>query len=239
MMDALTRRDALKSMGLGAAAWSLAGLPGCSRSSEPSSEPDQPSEEPNSKPTNQEVNDMRAMTAANLRSAYGGESMAHMRYIRWADAADEDGFPNAARLFRAISFAEQVHATNHFNVMEDVGGAFLVASMAGFGVGTTSENLAGAIEGETFEVEEMYPAFMAVAKAQKEAGSQQSMHYALSAEKVHAVMFGNAKKSVDAGKDAQLGPIQICKDCGYTVEGDAPGMCPICGSNSKRFKTFA
>jgi len=179
------------------------------------------------------------MTAANLRSAYGGESMAHMRYIRWADAADEDGFPKVARLFRAISFAEQIHATSHFDVMEDVGGGFLVASMAGFGVGTTSENLAAAIEGETFEVEEMYPAFMAAAKAQEEASSERSMRLALSAEKVHAVMFTKAKKSVDAGKDAQLGPVQICTVCGHTAEGDAPAACPLCGASSKSFKTFA
>ena len=57
---------------------------------------------------------MHAVTATNLRSAYGGEPMAHMRYRVWGDKADEDGFPNVARLFRAIAQAERVksHWTN-------------------------------------------------------------------------------------------------------------------------------
>ena len=46
---------------------------------------------------------MNAMTAENLRSAFGGESQAHMRYLAWADKAEKDGFENVGRLFRAIS----------------------------------------------------------------------------------------------------------------------------------------
>ncbi len=57
---------------------------------------------------------MKAMTAQNLRSAFGGESQAHMRYRIWGgDKADEDGFPTVARLFRATSDAEEIHATLH------------------------------------------------------------------------------------------------------------------------------
>lgn len=181
---------------------------------------------------------MHEMTAANLRSAYGGESMAHMRYIRWGDKAEEDGFPNVARLFRAISFAEEVHATNHFNVMADVDGDFLVASMAGFGVGTTSENLQGAINGETFEINEMYPSYMAVAEMQEESGAKRSIHYAISAEKIHAAMYQEAKQSVDGGKDIDLGPVQICSVCGYTAEGKIPEKCPICGAAPEKFRSF-
>ncbi len=182
---------------------------------------------------------MHAMTAANLRSAFGGESMAHMRYLIWGDKAEKDGFPNVARLFRAISHAERVHATNHFTAMADEGGAHLVASGGGFGLGPTSANLAGAIEGETFEVEEMYPAYMAVARAQGEKGAIQSIHYAVSAEKIHAAMYAAAKKAVDAGHDMKLGPVQICGVCGNTAEGDAPAKCPICAATKSKFKTFA
>jgi rubrerythrin len=182
---------------------------------------------------------MHAMTAANLRSAFGGESMAHMRYKIWGAKAQADGFPNVARLFRAVSAAEQAHATNHFKAMADVAGAFLVASGAGFGLGPTSANLAGAIEGETFEIEEMYPAYLAVARDQGEQAAIQSIHYAISAEKLHAALYAAAKKAVDAGKDFAIGPIQICESCGYTVEGDAPGKCPVCGVGRDKFQTFA
>ena len=36
---------------------------------------------------------MHDITSANLHNAYGGESMAHMRYRTWGDKAEQDGFP--------------------------------------------------------------------------------------------------------------------------------------------------
>jgi len=182
---------------------------------------------------------MHEITAANLRNAYGGESMAHMRYRTWGDKAEQDGFPNTARLFRAITFAEQIHANNHFRELKDQVGAFLCASGAIFGLGGTSQNLQGGIDGETFEVNEMYPTYLETAKFQGEKGAQQSFYYALSAEKTHAALFQKAKTAVDSGKDVKLGPVQVCTVCGFTHEGDAPDKCPICGAKKEKFRTFA
>lgn len=182
---------------------------------------------------------MHDITAANLRNAHGGESMAHMRYMIWGDKAAEEGFPNVARLFRAITLAEQVHASNHFRELRNEVGGYVCNSAAVFGLGTTSPNLQGAIDGETFEITEMYPTYLETAKFQGEKGAQRSFHYALSAEKQHAVMFQKAKKAVDSGKDIKLGPVQICTVCGWTQEGDPPDVCPICGAKKEKFRTFA
>ena len=181
---------------------------------------------------------MHDMTAANLRSAFGGESMAHMRYKIWGDKADIDGFPNVARLLKAISRAEQAHATGHFRAMKGVCGAFNVLAGAGFGLGSTSDNLAGAIEGELFEINEMYPAYMAVAELQDEKDAIRSMGFAIAAERIHADMFQRAKQSVDGGSDMQLGQVQICTVCGHTIEGDKPHMCPVCGAKQEKYMTF-
>ena len=181
---------------------------------------------------------MHDMTAANLRSAHGGESMAHMRYKIWGKKADRDGFPNVARLFQAISHAETVHASNHFAELKKEAGAFDVNSVAGFGLGSTSENLDGAMEGESFEIREMYPVYLESARFQKEEGAQRSFRYALSAEKQHFEMFKNAKSVVDNGSDIELDPVQICEVCGHTVEGDAPDECPVCGVKKKMFTAF-
>jgi rubrerythrin len=181
---------------------------------------------------------MNAMTAANLRSAFGGESQAHMRYKVWGKKAEEEGFPNIARLFQAISYAEEVHASNHFRELANVGGDFLVASMAGFGLGTTSENLQGAIDGEKFEVEQMYPSYMAVAKAQNEKGGIKSFHYAIEAEKIHAAMFTEAKQAVYGGNDVELDDVQVCRVCGHTMQGEAPDRCPVCGQPREVFVAF-
>ena len=182
---------------------------------------------------------MHDMTAGHLRSAYGGECMARVRYLVWADKAEADGFANAARLFRGIAFAEQVHATNHFRELADERGGFLGASMAEYGIGGTSENLQGAIDGENFEVNEMYPVYLETAKMQKERGALKSFHYALSTEKIHATMFQSAKESVDGGADPALGPVQVCNVCGWTGEGEIPEKCPLCGASRDQFTTFA
>jgi len=165
--------------------------------------------------------------------------MAYMRYVIWGAAAEGEGFANVARLFRAIAHAELIHATNHFGALRNEAGAFLVPSMAGFGLGTTSQNLEGAIEGETFEINEMYPTYLETAKQQKERSAQLSFHYALSAEKIHAEMYTAAKQSVEAGADPDMGPVQVCEVCGYTVEGEIPEKCPICAAKRDKFRTFA
>ncbi len=182
---------------------------------------------------------MHPMTAANLRNAYGGESMAHMRYGVWGDKAEREGFPNTARLFRAIASAETVHAGNHFRELGNEAGDFLCASMAAFGLGTTSQNLQGGINGETFEINEMYPVYLESAKFQEEKGAQRSFQYALAGEKTHAALFQKAKEAVDAGRDVELGPVHVCQVCGWTHEGELPDVCPVCGAKKDKFQTFA
>ncbi|MEM3703575.1 MAG: rubrerythrin family protein [Candidatus Bathyarchaeia archaeon] len=167
---------------------------------------------------------MKKMTEENLESAFAGESQAHMRYLIFAEEAEEEGFPSVARLFRAIAYAEQVHATNHYNILG------MIRSSA--------ENLQTAIEGENHEVDEMYPAYGAVAKLQEEKGALRVMDWALQAEKIHAGMYQKAKQAVESGKDIKLGPVYICKICGYTVEGQEPDRCPICGASKGKFQKF-
>ena len=181
---------------------------------------------------------MKAMTQANLRSAFGGESQARTRYNIWGEKAEKEGFPNVKRLFDATSDAEKIHATLHFNALKDVKGDFDVTSGAGFGIGTTSENLQGAINGETFEFTEMYPAYIAVAEMQGEDTAVRAMRFAIEAEKVHAQMYGVAKEAVDAGKDLEVeDSVFLCPVCGY-VSLKRDQQCPICGAKGEKFVAY-
>lgn len=182
---------------------------------------------------------MHAITAANLRNAHGGESMAHMRYSVWSKRAEEEKLANTARLFKAIAFAETIHASNHFRELKDLAGDFLCTSMAVFGIGSTSQNLQGGINGETYEINEMYPTYLETAIYQREKGAQVSFDYALSSEKEHARLFTKAKEAVDSGKDIQLGEVQVCTVCGWTYEGPVPDICPVCRAKKEAFQTFA
>lgn len=178
---------------------------------------------------------MRAMTQANLRSAYSGESQARNRYNIWGDVAKTEGFPNVKRLFDATAEAERIHAGLHFKALKDVKGDFDVVAGGGFGIGTTAENLQGAINGETFEFTEMYPAYIAVAEMQEEKAAVRAMQFAIEAEKVHAKMFGLAKDAVEQGKDLEVeDAVFLCPVCGYVALSDEEN-CPICGANASKF----
>lgn len=178
---------------------------------------------------------MNAMTAENLRSAFGGESQAHMRYRIWGDKAKKDGFPTVARLFMATSDAEEVHATLHFKALKDEAGDFLVASGAGFGFGSTSDNLQGAINGELHEVNQMYPAYIAVAEMQGEKEAISAMRFAIEAEKVHADLFTKAKEAVDAGKDLEAKVVSLCPICGFITLTGEEDNCPLCKAKKEVF----
>lgn len=179
-----------------------------------------------------------AMTSDFLRSAYGGESMAHMRYTYWATVAEKEGFPKVAKLFEAIAYAESVHANNHFKeISKEIQDATVTAG-AIFGDAKTVDNLQGAINGELHEVEQMYPVYLNAAEFQNESGAKRSFHYALEAEKIHAELFAQARDLVKEGNDMELKAVYICPVCGHTVLDEAPDKCPVCGTKKDMYKKF-
>jgi len=180
---------------------------------------------------------MNATTESNLKSAFGGESMAHMRYTHWADLARREGFPGVGRLFEAVAYAEWIHAGNHYRVLKDQVGDSPVNAGSIFGYKTTSQALQGGIDGEQFEIDQMYPVYKAVAEMQGEKDAMRSFHYALETEKVHKSLYEEAKAAVDAGNDISFGPLAVCSVCGYTLKGDAPEKCPICGAVHDKFSS--
>jgi rubrerythrin len=167
---------------------------------------------------------MKKFTHSNLEAAFAGESQAFMKYSIFAEKAEREGFKEIARLFRAIAFAERVHATNHFRALGKIKETVL--------------NLQEAINGENYEVVEMYPAMDAVAKLQGEKSAERSIHYAIEAEKEHEEMYGEAKKSAEAGKDIKTANVYVCPTCGHTVIGEAPDECPVCGLKKNKFVEF-
>jgi rubrerythrin len=180
---------------------------------------------------------VRPMTESNLVSAFAGESQAHMRYTLYAERAKKSNYSNVARLFKAIAHAEMIHAENHYkNIL--LKGATTTVSGALFGSRTTSEDLQNGIDGEHYEVEEMYPSFMNIAKMQNEYAAETSFRFAWEAEKTHEVFYNRAKEAVDKNTDIELDDVCVCEVCGYTVEGDAPNRCPICKAKKERFTVY-
>lgn len=167
---------------------------------------------------------MKEMTKENLENAFAGESQAHMKYTIFSSVAEREGMKNIARLFKAVAYAELVHAQNHLKELGKIK--------------STPENLQEAMDGENYEVDEMYPAFVEISKMQEEKGATRTFNYALNAEKIHSQMYEDARKTAEAGNDIELREVYICPVCGYTHEGEPPDFCPVCGARKESFKEF-
>ena len=181
---------------------------------------------------------MKQMTKQNMINAFGGECQAHMRYLRFAEIAAKENFPNVSRLLVAIAEAERIHAFDHYQELKHLDTGRVANSMAAFGPGNTAKNLGLSIAGETFEIEEMYPTYIQTANFQGEKGAERSFTWSYMTEVEHRKLFQKAKAAVDGGQDVKLCTVQICDVCGYTLEGDAPDACPVCKAKKERFKAY-
>ncbi|MDD4998359.1 MAG: rubrerythrin family protein [Syntrophales bacterium] len=155
-----------------------------------------------------------------LREAFAGESQANRKYLAFAAKADQEGFPQAARLFRAAADAETIHAHSHLRALKEVR--------------STRENLEAAVAGETHEFKSMYPGMIESARIEGNKEAERSFHFANEVEKVHAALYQKLLKSL--GESGETYPYYVCPVCGYTSEREAPETCPVCGAKGKLFR---
>ena len=161
-------------------------------------------------------------TQENLQEAFAGESQANRKYLFFAEKAEEEGHPQIARLFRATAEAETVHARNHLNALGEIK--------------STMENLETAARGEHHEFTEMYPGFIELAKSEKNQSAETTFDWANKVEKIHHGLYRRTIDALKAGKEPENEPYFVCQGCGYTVGGDAPEKCPVCGAPKSKFK---
>ena len=159
-------------------------------------------------------------TEEYLKEAFAGESQANRKYLAFAAAADKEGYPQVARLFRAAAEAETVHAHNHLRVLK--------------GIKSTKENLQEAVAGETHEFKSMYPTMIEAARTEGNKDAERSFNFANEVEKVHAQLYQNLLDSLES--TGEVYPYYVCPVCGYTAEKEAPGSCPVCGTAGRMFK---
>lgn len=156
----------------------------------------------------------------SLKEAFAGESQANRRYLAFAVKADQEGYPQVARLFRAAAEAETVHAHNHLRALK--------------GIRSTKENLQEAISGETHEFKSMYPEMIEAAKSDGNKEAERTFSYANEVEKVHAQLYTKLFDTLGTSQESY--PYYVCPVCGLTAERNAPDLCPVCGAKGKVFR---
>jgi rubrerythrin len=179
-------------------------------------------------------------TIENLKAAYNGESTASAKYAAFAEKAKTEGFDTVAVMFMATSKAEAVHADNHKKVLEKLGEKIEGPQIGAFDNLTTAENLADAIKGETYEIETMYPGFIALAEKEKCTDAVKSFTWALDTEKKHQAFYKTALSALNAGGEKTL-PLQwfVCPVCGNTYDAATVAMnCDFCMTAKEKFFVF-
>lgn len=158
-------------------------------------------------------------TEENLMEAFAGESQANRKYLAFAQKADQEGYAQAARMFRAAAAAETIHAHNHLRALK--------------AIGSTADNLKEAVAGETHEFKNMYPGMIETAQTEGNKEAERSFSYANEVEETHAALY--QKVADNLGKEGEDYPYWVCPVCGYTAEKEHPERCPVCNAKGDRF----
>lgn len=171
----------------------------------------------------------------NLNTAIGGETNAFTKYDAFAAKAEEEGYKQVAKLFRATADAERIHAGDEFDLAFAMDISSKEATPDTPAPGTTAENLQTAIDGETYEYTEMYPEFLAAAQEEKLDAAAAIFSRAMKAEECHAKNYQDYLDNLDKVEEAD---IYLCPTCGYIKIGDNSGACPVCLVSCAAFKKY-
>ena len=158
-------------------------------------------------------------TTDNLKAAFAGESQANRKYLAFAERADQEGYHQVARLFRAAAAAETVHAHSHLKVLD--------------GINSTAENLKTGITGENYESVTMYPDFIEQAEKEENKRAVRTFKFAMAAEIIHEQMYREALEKLE--EEQEEFDYYVCPTCGFTHARVAPEKCPVCGVKGERF----
>lgn len=177
-------------------------------------------------------------TEKNILTAFCGESQARNRYTYFSAQAKKEGFVQIAAIFEETANQEREHAKRLFKMLEG-GEVEITASFPAGIIGTTTENLQAAADGENYEHTTMYPEFATTAR---EEGFPEIVDVFMSiavAEKYHEERYlklmNNIKHNQVFKREQPM--TWRCRNCGYQHEGTmVPDCCPACAHAQAHFE---
>lgn len=169
-------------------------------------------------------------TEQNLLKAFAGESQARSRYTFFASVAKKEGYEQIAGVFLETAEQEKEHAKRFFKFLEG-GMVEITASYPAGIIGTTTQNLLEAAEGEKEEWDILYSEFEQVAKEEGFNDVAIAFKMIAKVEMEHERRYRKLLQNIlDGTVFKKEEPIKWqCRNCGYVHEGtSAPNTCPAC-----------
>ncbi len=164
---------------------------------------------------------MSEKTEKKLAYAFAAESKASVRNATFAKKAEMEGYSQIARLFRAVSNAESVHAHRYLLLMRGK-------------IGSTEENLETAFQNEIRANVEEYPKLIKDAAEEGNRTVLKAFSQARDVESLHAELYKKALNDMVSDRETDY---YVCQVCGYISEDEAPQRCPICGAVQEKFRS--
>ena len=161
-------------------------------------------------------------TREALQQAYAGEAKAALRLKVYAEKAEEEGYPQIAKLFRVIASSEEIHGARALKILKEIK--------------TTEENLAESFESERRVAEVAYGEFVKQAEAEGNRAAVLHFSHSKDVEETHAKLYKEAMNHMLEERETTY---YVCQVCGYVADGILPDICPVCGAKREQFKLFS
>lgn len=169
-------------------------------------------------------------TEQNLLKAFAGESQARTRYTFFASVAKKEGYEQVAGVFLETADQEKEHAKRFFKFLEG-GELEITASYPAGRIGTTTENLLAAANGEHEEWDVLYREFGDIAQEEGFDDIAATFRHIATVEAEHERRYLKLlSRFTDGNFFKRDGKIWWqCRNCGYICEAsEAPQICPSC-----------
>lgn len=168
----------------------------------------------------------QSKTLHNLQVAYGNEANAYVRYLAFAERAQEEEYGEVASLFRAAACSEHVHLRNLAAAMRKMGFEPVIRIDQPLPKSTAQNLQRSVLLREDPGRDAQYAAFIEDAKAEGNQDAAQAFQYVRTSEVQHVKLFKAALANL--GKmTTETHLYYVCSVCGYTSEHPTK-PCPGC-----------
>jgi len=156
-----------------------------------------------------------------IHRVYEAEAKAALRLKIFAKKAEQESLPQIAKLFRVISFSEEIHGERALRMLREIK--------------DTDGNLKESFQSETHVAGVAYDNFIELAENMGDVTASNILSNSRDVEEGHAKLYKYAINHLIGEKETTY---YVCQVCGYVSDGVLPEVCPICSAPKDQFVEF-
>jgi rubrerythrin len=144
-----------------------------------------------------------------------------LRLKIFAKKAEQEDLPQVAKLFRVISFSEEIHGERALRMLREIK--------------DTDTNLKDSFQSETNVAGVAFDHFIELAERMGDAAASNLFSNSRDVEEGHAKLYKGAISHLIGERETTY---YVCQVCGYVSDGIWPEVCPVCSALKTQFVEF-